>query len=277
MAKIRYRSPELVEKRRRILKRAGAIFVVGTVIILTGLIFFLRMERFLIRDIYVVGTQIIEESSVHNLVNESLTGSYVWVVPKANTFIYSISSLEKKLIEAYPGILSLDVHRDGFQKVSIKIVERKPHALWCKNVAAEEVQDCYFVDDTGLIFAKAPYFSGSVYFVYKGKLDNETPIGAHILASEKFTDFEKFISLVIKNLNVEVTGVSFKEAGDFDLLLPSGAYVMLNQNLSYDDIYNNFGSLIKSEQFATTSLDTLEYIDMRFGNKIYFKSRIVSK
>lgn len=280
MAKIRYRSPELVLKRRRTIKKMTALFVLGFSLLLIGLVFFLRMDRFQIREVSITGTKIIDEKSIRVTVNDTLAGSCLWLIPKTNTFIYSVSSLEKKMLEDYNGILTLNIHREGFQKISIEITERKPHALWCANdfkqdiSSDQEIPDCYFVDYAGLVFEKAPFFSGNVYFVYRGKLDKESPLGAHVLDKTTFANFEKFVNSV-KTLNVEVVGVLLKEAGDFDLILSSNTKVMLSQNLSYDEMYNNFSSLIKSDQFATTTLDKIDYIDMRFGNKIFFKTKTI--
>lgn len=277
MSRIKYRSPELIEKRRRTLKRWAWILGVGTIVLCVGVVFLLRMERFQIRETNIEGTKIIEKSAVQNLVDSSLTSSYLWVIPKTNTFLYSLNNLRKNLLGTFPGISALDVSRNGFQKLSIQITERKPKALWCEEENEEGSSECYFVDDSGIVFSQAPYFSGNVYFVYRGKLDKENPLGARILNQQDFVSFEEFVGHVSKTLNLNIVGVFFKDAQDFDLLLASGGRIMLNKNLSYDDIYNNIGSILKSPQFSSSTLQTLDYVDMRFGNKIFFKTKTLAK
>ena len=277
MSRIKYRSPELVERRRHALKLWAWVLSVSAIVLCIGFIFLLRMERFQIREVDIQGTKIIEKSAVQNSVDSSLAGSYVWIIPKTNTFLYSLNNLNKNLLSTFPGIYMLDINREGFQKISIKITERKPHALWCGGENEEDASGCYFVDGGGVIFSQAPHFSGNVYFVYRGKLDKENPLGARILDQQDFVSFEDFVNHVSKTLNLNIVGVFFKDASDFDLLLDSGGRIMLNKNLSYDDMYNNIGSILKSPQFSSSTLQTLDYVDMRFGNKIFFKTKTLAK
>ncbi len=272
MSKVKYRSAEALQKRRRSFKRVSIFFGIGIVAIFIGLIFFLRMDRFQIRDVNIVGVRIIQESDLRKSVEDTLSGSYVWLIPKSNTFIYNLGTLKSYLLKEFPGIQSITLARDGFNKISLNIEERKPHVLWCPN--KDEVdQQCYFIDDTGLLFAEAPSFSGNVYFIFRGKLDKDTPLGARLMSQQDFTSFEQFISLITKNLRVDIVGVTFKDVGDFDLGLASGAKILFNKTLSYDDMYNNFSSVLTSGQFASSTIDSLEYLDMRFGNKIFFKNK----
>ncbi len=273
MSRVKYRSAEALQKRRRSFKRVSIFLSIGIVFIFIGLVFFLRMDRFQIRDVNIEGARIIQESDLRKSVDDTLSGSYVWLIPKSNTFIYNLGTLKSYLLEEFPGIQSITLARDGFNKISLNIEERKPHVLWCPD--KDEVdQQCYFIDDTGLLFAEAPSFSGNVYFIFRGKLDKDTPLGARLMSQQDFTSFEQFISLITKNLHVDIVGVTFKEVGDFDLDLASGTKILFNKTLSYDDMYNNFGSVLKSDQFASSTIDSLEYLDMRFGNKIFFKNKV---
>jgi cell division septal protein FtsQ len=191
--------------------------------------------------------------------------------------LYSVKKLNKILIEKFPEILTLDVSRIGLKGISIKIEERKPEALWCKNNQSEDAPECYFVDNTGKVFARAPFFSGNVYFVYKGGLSNEDFLGTQLFNTQDFVNFSSFVKQVSNKLNVKIISAEIKDQGDFDLYLSSGTRIMLNKNISYDDMFNNMEAVLKSAQFSTSTLGSLDYIDMRFGNKVYYKAKSAPK
>ena len=278
MARIKYRSIEVKEKRRSLAKRMAFIVGVLIIFIVIGIIFLLRMESIQIRETNIEGTNIINKEEIQNVVNESLAGNYLWIIPKSNTFLYSTKNLNKTLTEEFPGIYTLDVSRQGFRKISIKISERKPEALWCEGENEGEIPECYFVDSVGVVFAKAPFFSGNVYFMYRGELDNDSPLGAQIFPSKDFSVFQAFVKQTTSKLGVSIVGAELKKGGDFDLILSSGVHILLNRSIPYDDIYNNMESVLKSKEFsATTTLSSLDYIDMRFGNKIFYKAKTVPK
>jgi cell division septal protein FtsQ len=273
MVRIKFRSVEAQARRRSFAKRMTIVVVLFLVLVSTGLIFLLRMEVIQIREANIEGTNIISKEEIQNVVNNSLAGNILWLIPKTNTLIYSVKDLNNALVQQFPGISTLNINRVGFKKISIKLEERKPQVLWCRGGEGENVPDCYFVDSVGMVFAKAPFFSGNVYFVYKGLLNKEDPLGAQILDSQDFLAFESFIKQISNKLDLQIVSVEIKDQGDLDLYLSSGLKIMLNKNISYDDMYNNIDVLLKSKELSSSTVNTLEYIDMRFGNKVYFKSK----
>jgi cell division septal protein FtsQ len=277
MSRIKYRSPEVQEQRRRFAKRMTLIFGTLTILIIVGVIFLLRMNSIQIKETNIEGVSIIDKKEVEDTVRGTLSGNYLWFIPKSNTFLYSVKKLNNILVQKFPGIYSLNVGREGFGKVYVKIVERKPQALYCEAGNEEATPECYFVDSSGKVFAQAPYFSGNVYFVYKGKLNQEDPMGAQIFTVQDFSIFESFIKQAGNKLGLGIVGAELKDVGDFDLLLSSGAKILLNKNISYDDMFNNLDAVFKSQQLSSSTLSTLDYIDMRFGNKVYYKAKIVTK
>ncbi len=277
MVRIKYRSLEARERRRRFVKRMVIIFSILAILIIVGAVLFFRIEKIQIREVSINGTNIINKEEINNTVNKSLSGYYLWLIPKSNTFLYSVNNLNNILIKDFPGINSLNINREGFKKISIEIEERKPEALWCKDKIEENIPECYFVDITGKVFASAPYFSGNVYFIYKGELSKEDPLGAQIFTVEDFSLFQIFIKQIKSKLELSIVGVELKNQGDFDLLLSSGTKIMLNKKNSYEDMYNNIDTILKSQQLSSSNLDSIDYIDMRFGNKVYYKAKSAPK
>lgn len=272
MFKVKYRSPELKEKRRKFFKRLIISCVICFILVVGGIIFALRMDKIQIKEIKVSETHILNSEVIKSFVENSIQGSYLWVIPKTNTLLYSTSKEEKSLLDNFPGIENVTVSREGLQTLSILIKERKPDSIWCAEGVGEDLPDCYFVDATGVLFSLAPHFSGNVYFVYRGNLREGSPLGAQILSKEDFTKFQQFL-LSIKKLNLNITSVLIKEAGDFEFSLSSGTKILFNSSLSYDNIFTNLDSVLKSGQLASTTLDKIDYVDLRFGNKVFFKAK----
>lgn len=273
MARVKYRSPELVKERHRTFTRLSIFLSILFIALIIGLIYVLRMPRFQIADVFVSGTQLLNQKDIQGEVQKTFLDNYLWLIPKSNTFLYSTGALEQRLSQLFPAIKSIYISRDGFQKISIELTERKPHALWCgENSDTTQTPECYFVDDSGFIFSPAPYFSDGVYFVYKGGIDETAPVGKQLLPSEDFIAFENFVSMV-KTTDLHVVSATFKDAGDFDLTLAEGARLMVNKKSSYDTLYTNISTLVENGQFASTTLSQLDYVDLRFGNKVFLKNK----
>ena len=272
MSHIKYRSKEVVQKRKRNFIRYLIFIVILFLILITSAIFLLRIDRIQIKNVEISGEQMISKEDLSTFINNTIQGSYLWVVPKTNYLLYNPKKTERDVLNQFPTIKSVSITRSDFQKLSVVVEERKPQSLWCEENETSDPQDCYFVDDTGFIFSKSPYFSGNVYFVYRGLLDRNEPIGAHVLPQKDFQDFESFLNLV-KKLKLNVVSANIEESKDFDIVLSSGTKILFNSQISYDDIYSNLSSVLKSDQFASSTIDSLDYVDLRFGNKVFLKSK----
>ena len=64
MARIKYRSVEVQEKRRRFAKKVAIISGTLFVLIIVGVIFLLRLEQIQIREVNVEGTNIINKNEI---------------------------------------------------------------------------------------------------------------------------------------------------------------------------------------------------------------------
>lgn len=261
------------KRKRRIIKISAFIFVVCFIV--SGLSYISHLEKFRIVNVNLFGGVLVTEEEVQNKVAEYLNGSYLWLFPRNNSFIYPKVGLEKYLKENFKRIDTIDVSLKNFKRLSINITERKHFAIWCKGVPENEPADeeCYFMDKNSTIFAPAPDFSGDAYFKYYGYLVDENPIGKEYIASStQFSDISDFVSFV-KNLDLKPVFVATKGNGEYILELSSGTSILFDTKASLKKTAENLSLLISSDAFSKMDKSNLpvEYFDLRFGNKLFYK------
>jgi hypothetical protein len=207
-----------------------------------------------------------------------MSDSYFFVFPKNNSLIYPKKYLQEYLKERFKRIDTIKINRKDFTTLSIEITERKPIALWCdsSSLNASTSEKCYFLDDNGTIFVEAPYFSGNAYFRYYGLIGTSSPIvGAEYLASTtQFRSLSKFVSDVEYMSTTPIYLLS-KENEEFTLILSTGAKIYFDMKEPLPKISSNLETLLHSGTFSTSSDPTtsIDYIDLRFGNKLYYKMK----
>ncbi len=256
---------------------------VSILCIVSSIIFAFHVENFRIHSISISGITSIPESDIKELVKKVLADSYGYVIPRDNTIFYPKEEILSTLQNAFLKILSVDVRRDGLQGITISIEERSPYVLWCGNKIAISPADntkCYFVDSSGLVYSEAPVFSSDVYMhYYGGAVGNGVVLGAQYLPTNDFRSLDQFVYMLIS------VGVESKQVrvygGDVEVyLLGKGGTIptVLRFTIaqSYTKSLSAFNTFI-SDQTATTTLQkfltSVEYLDFRFGNKIYSKVR----
>jgi hypothetical protein len=265
---------EYLKKKRkaRLLKLALALFL--STAIFAGLVFLSRLQKFRIAEFDVSGNVLVSANDVSIAAQNFLSGNYFWFFPKNNDLLYSRHGLEKTLSEKFRRIAGVSVHLKNFRTLSIAITERSLNALWCDGEPNSVLpENCWFMDDNGLIFAPAPQFSGDAYFKYYGLVSATTsPIGQPYLAST--TEFQSLTEFVKRADDFSLQPIYLQDAGQgqFIVGLSGGGQIYIDANQSLSKEGDNLEALLGIFSASTTPLD-FDYIDLRFGDKLYYKMK----
>src|SRR3989344_5268546 len=162
-------SPEFYKKKQKAKHIKFALSVLAVLALLALVVFFVRWEKFIVNEIVIAEEIAVDREEIMSAVESELFGYYLYVLPRSNAFLYRRGVIKEKLLKEFPRFSSLDLDLEGFNKLIITAEERKPYALYCI-----EINECFFLDENGFIFALAPSFSDGVYFTYKTEQPIET-------------------------------------------------------------------------------------------------------
>lgn len=269
---------ETIKRERSQARRLLFGIVVGIVVVLSvGTVFLLRASALQLTDITVTGTHVIVPEEVRTSADRFISGNFLWVLPKRSGLIYPKAELEAYLRETFPRIEHLTVDTVDRHTLAIAITERGSTYLWC---AAD---DCYYADDKGLIFAKAPYFSGDIFFKFMtpiiGRSADELPIGGRVLAPDIFAHV---VTLMrdIGSIGLEPAALESMQDGALAFVLETGdpalsAKLLFKGGDDPGTLFNNLRAALKTDALAGAltpgGLAKIDYLDLRFVKKVYFK------
>ncbi len=169
----------------------------------------------------------------------------------------------------------------------VKVSERQPMYVWCGYSAPAPVQpgsvgeQCLYSDETGYLYAPAPTFSGTPYIKLYGGIATGTPAaGAHYLASSTPGSFGSSLSFVSAISGVDFFSAAFKplaliakddkNRNEFEVVTISGARVLFTLDQDIQRSIEAFRRVVTAEKLSSQPID---YIDLRYGNKVYYKIR----
>jgi hypothetical protein len=275
-------SDKLAKHRKAQARFRRILAFIFAVIILGGAGYFIYADRFQIKGIAVTGSEAISGDTIAASAEASIDGKSLYVFPKRNIFLYSKKSLEASLAESFPRLDNISIDIDNKQ-LAIVVTEREPAYLWCgESIPATRQASfdstCYFLDSTGYIFSLAPQFSDSVYSrIYTTLPTGENPIGQYAMTSSVLTRVATFAKQITSNA-FKPSAYSITPDGDALIFLyrdsdssPAIRYNPLHDPLA---VVAQFKAAIATEPLKSklaTSLSTLDYIDVRFPNKIFYK------
>lgn len=226
---------------------------------------------FLVKQVEVRGNEEISKEEILNKVDGYLNKHYLIsrFRPRFNILFANSGELEAALSDGFLLAREFKVKKNLFEKkIKVRVEERDEAGVWC----AAGGSDCFYFDEGGILFKESPRFSGPLFLVIEDGRGKVFELG------DKFDDrvlLEKIIET--KNILDQFQVVRYKNFflpqgsfGEFWFITDEGWAVYLDKEV---DLPTQLVALRKflEEKLSVDKRATLQYIDLKINNRIYFK------
>jgi cell division septal protein FtsQ len=260
--------------------------LIGVVLIVVGVQWALARPTVRIQDVRIQGAGSTPTQLLQASVRAALTGMYAGMVPKDNTFFVNTANVRDRLLSLFPRLKDAQVRRDGLSALAVLVTERTPRALWCGDIVPsiayeagrthtdDEPEElwgsCYLMDDESYIFAAAPVYTGNVLPRYYGPLDHAEPIGQHFISPQEF-DYWSSLYAALSDAHLNVRAFLVVDEQEIEFYLADGVRVLARRDTTPEKIVRQLTAAHGAPSVGDFS--TIEYIDLRFPDKVYYKYR----
>jgi len=270
MARVQLGESRLKARRMRRRMIVAGLACVLLVAIVGGLAALSWVPAMRVKDISVSGVRAADAEMLQQAIRQELRGGYGYIFARSNIFIYPQERIEKRL-EAFSTIKKALVQADTFTAIAVEVTERQPTALWCEN---GEAPQCYFLDETGLAYAPAAHYSGDAYQKYYGPLivrqGSESARG-QFLYPEQFRTLPPLVESLQHITGLSVRAVVVDEEGEASVVFANEFVIQFALEDELGGIVERLSLVLGAEPFSKRSLDEFKYLDLRFGDKVYYK------
>jgi len=269
------------KRKRHVLVGGGVCFVIAAV---CGSSVWLAHASFVrITGVVVSGAAGVLPDIIKSAVEKDIAGAYLWVYPKNNIVLYPKSTIHNHLLTQFPTLKSADVHLNppigGLHTLYVTVVERKPTALWCGFEASSS--NCFLLDENGLVYAPAPHYSGDAYIKYAGT-EFSGGLPWHYLTGQEFHSLSALVEAIVKLARGayasggresadRVVTVSVDTSNDVHIHFAGGFELLFGLHDDSGQLFERFSLALSAAPFTTHALGEFEYLDLRFGDKLYYK------
>jgi len=273
MARVALPQSKIRARRKRKRITIAAIIAACIVVFFAFCAWVSHAQFMRIDTITVLGAQTVLQNDVQAAVRKDLAGSYGLLFPKDNIFLYPKAEIVQDLTKEIPTIEQDQIKVVNFHTIAIVITERTKKALWCPSEDQSlltNLQDCALLDQNGVVYASALSASSSI--VYFGPLTgNKFP--HTYLPADQFHSLSALVdALMARSQQATDTPVSVAIVGsDVHVQYQSGFTLIFLLSSAGADVYNHFLLALTSDVFQGKQLSDFQYLDLRFGDKLYYK------
>ncbi len=265
-------SSQVREKRRRLFWIRFNIILFFALVIIFTLAILSGHQKVSIQNFLIEGNGAVSTNQILNIAQTDISGRYLGLFARKNILLFPRLKIENDILNQIKTIKDVDVSWVDWQTVRIKVVERKPHSVWCGDDFQVKEQTCYFVDETGYVFSLAPAFSGTLFIKDYSYVEAENPIGFTILPQGIYLKIFSLID-ILADYKISVSAWQVVEVAgglDFTFILENGPKILFN---------DREGGFVASFQNLLTALDAgkidlrneennIDYVDLRFESKV---------
>lgn len=262
------RHSSLRTRRARARALALALVALGLAILAYELHALSYSPRFNILRIEVRGVQHISPETIEESARVALQDAARGFISGATIFNYPQQEVVAAVQRAAPRAASIGLSRPSLfaNELLIDVREREPFARWCATSDAP----CYQMDDTGFVFGGedgfVPY---ATRFTFVAGLEaSSTPVGG-VVSPGHLRGIAALAELLTRS-DYPASRIVFGSESDFSVETEKGLLLKFTYGSHPDTLVRNLDLVFSSEALKGKE-DEVEYVDLRFGNRVYYK------
>lgn len=256
-----------------------------------GILYLLRLPYWRVETITITGGYAIQEAWVKKAVEGALEGNVAYLLPRAQIFLVDAKNLTIELKKKFPLAEFIDVKKIYPRKLAIAIRERTFWGIFCNGLiddisplphsasstpAAQPVLpqaiSCAYIDKNGFAYEKAPSSSGTLIMKIRSDI-SDFSLSSQVVDSSLMQKVSLFADILLKTVSESATGFEFfsKVPSEFRVVTSRGYRIFVKKDDDFAKVAKTLKTVLDREIGARRA--RLSYIDMRFGNKVFYKFR----
>ena len=257
------------------------------VFLLVALIALARWSQVRVQTVEISGVSTISTDAMQAYVAQELSGDYMWVFPRNNIALFSTKALADALRTQFPRIETIAVHRKSFSDLSVAITERAPSGRWCgkeasvisveaasSSPASTFIEQCILLDITGLAYEHESAGDGmDALPAWYGPLAGDgVMLPAQFLTPKDFASLRALAEAIAGQVNAgALISVSADAEGSGRVSFANGFSLLFKTTDDAGSVMDHISAGLSSPIFSGRSTDDFQYLDVRFGDRLYYK------
>lgn len=263
MAKKKYKKRYKVKKKKSILKSRLFQLLLLIFVIFSLISYFLFFSSFFqIKEIKVSGNKEVSAEKLEKII-ESNTKKKILFWENRSIFLVRLGKINSLIKKTFPRIEKISSKRDFPDVITSKIEERNPVADFCYQ------EKCFYVDSKGIAFSKTEE-RGDIR-IKSSEFKENISLGKSAI-EKKHLESIILIEQELKRIELDPEEYIIEDKKLTVKLGSWEAYFTLEESTE-NQLFNL--KLVLQEKIAIENRKNLDYIDLRFGNRVFVSPPLV--
>ena len=261
-----YQNPRLRKKLQEQRSRGAVVFFLTLFIAFAGAVYFFCFSSFFRIEKINVQSATIAPEAVIEKANEQMSGSLFFIFSKKNIWFFNANALAAAISKNY-FLDELIIKKYYPNQIDVYLKEKAAAAYWLR------ADQCYKVDKVGAVIGFCPAIGGAAEIIQIRDLRSALTlkIGDSITTAEELKYIATLEQGFTQTLGMQIKSYEFLATADeLKIYLKQGPEIFLSMQKPAVDIISKL-TILFNKEIPKNKLGGIGYIDMRFGEKIYYQ------
>lgn len=262
----KYKDELKIKKRKKLILRLG-VFVVIAIVGLAGAVYILFFAELLnVRNV-TIETPDGLRADVGKAVDNWLESGF-WKLTQGNNILFlSANELASELARQLPKLESAKIAKKLPHEIIVSVSERKPAGIWC----LAKRDKCFYFDKSGAAFSETQPSSGFLILNIIDRRARDLKLGEKAATDDWLANIVGAKKLLMKN-EIDVTEfvIPVDSFDEFHAKTAEGWKIMFSNQTNIEKQISALATFLK-EKISPSQRSTLQYIDLRIQDRIYYK------
>lgn len=243
------------------------ILILFLIIILSAFYIFIFYSGLQIKNIIISGNEKMQSKNIEDFIFNNIDKKILEFgnlkLTSESIFLVNIIHLEEKILEKFPIIKKIKIDKKLPQTLILGVQERKPLGIFCN-------KECFLIDEDGVIFESLLEPLKNVTVVRQTFGEKKVFIGEKVIAKDIMNAISKIKNSLKDNFQIDIEEALVSN--------PLKINIRTNENWQiYFDLDSDINlqiakmNLILKDEISADNRKNLQYIDLRFKDRAYYK------
>ena len=271
-------TPSGASKKRQKARRVFwyTLIVVAVLLLSIGAVTALRATSLQIRQITLRGVSTLDTHAIRESINAHLAGTRIPIVPRSSFFLVNADAIASDLERRFPRIEQAAAVKTFPDKLDVTITERTLWGVFCTGLESSSTPMCGYIDAGGVVYEQAPEPRGSLLTVIRSDVRSD---GEGDAVPRQAIDMG--VMAEIRALRDKLPTSAGVQVINFELRSRVSSEIRATTGAGFTLIFRRENDVSGTLRVLKRVLDEeiknrqskLDYIDLRFGNKVFYKMK----
>ncbi|OGF31410.1 hypothetical protein A2533_01955 [Candidatus Falkowbacteria bacterium RIFOXYD2_FULL_35_9] len=233
-------------------------------ILIVGLVYFLLYSPFFqLKEVRVVGLHQISRVNFEKIISNYQSSNKWFLFPRKNIFVFSQDELINTIGESY-FLKTLDVDKLFPNEIEILVEENNSFIIWHSG------QQCIHLSDSAVAVQNCEGLEGEDLIVIQDYQQIPVEIGQPVLDPAKMQQMLEFKSGLESKVKPTIFIYNYEGPDSVKIETENGFNILVNLSANPSAQIQRLFYILEDDKIKT-ELNTINYFDLRFGEKIFYK------